>query len=329
MMSRCPLVIGSNDPGHTACEERRAALEAQNQDQPAALQGPDPSYTEAFDGPQSAQQNGYDSSRNGFPEQQPAGYDQQTSYEEAQQAPYEEQRQTSYEEPKRPAYDEPYFAQNGGLPQNDLFSTNGGYPEPGYAEPVQEEPAAVHAAAPETFSGFEERRYQDDWPQPDGYRGGYADQYAPETESVQAADVSERDRVGFDRPGPAPATKGHELTDAGLPRRGSTGSSERLERYAAREPGVAGLRAGEQRRRRHLALGQRRAVAAGLPAPEAQGGRGHLLRSAAAGTQGQPGRGSRRIHPAGGPIGLPRPRGRPGQAEQPAPRGPAGPQRRQ
>ncbi|WP_449353161.1 nitrate- and nitrite sensing domain-containing protein [Streptomyces shaanxiensis] len=206
-------------------EERRAALEAQNQDQPAALQGPDPSYTEAFDGPQSAQQNGYDSSRNGFPEQQPAGYDQQTSYEEAQQAPYEEQRQTSYEEPKRPAYDEPYFAQNGGLPQNDLFSTNGGYPEPGYAEPVQEEPAAVHAAAPETFSGFEERRYQDDWPQPDGYRGGYADQYAPETESVQAADVSERDRVGFDRPGPAPATKGHELTDAGLPRRGSTGSS--------------------------------------------------------------------------------------------------------
>ncbi|CAM5510902.1 MULTISPECIES: nitrate- and nitrite sensing domain-containing protein [Streptomyces] len=209
-------------------EERRAALEAQSHDQPPALQAPDPSYTEAFDGPQNAPQgggqNGYDPNRNGFPEQQPAGYDQQTSYEEAQQAPYEEQRQPSYEEPGRPAYDEPYFAQNGGLPQNDPFSTNGGYPEPAYAEQVQEEPAAVHAAAPETFSGFEERRHQDDWPQPDGYRGGYADQYAPETESVQAADVSERDRVGFDRPGPAPANVGHELTDAGLPRRGSTGS---------------------------------------------------------------------------------------------------------
>ncbi|MFE1839493.1 nitrate- and nitrite sensing domain-containing protein [Streptomyces sviceus] len=205
-------------------EERRAALESQNQDQPAALQGPDSSYGDAFDTSHSAQQTGYDNNRGGYPEQQPASYDQQTSYEEAQQAPYEEQRQTAYEEPNRQAYEEPYYAQNGGLPQNDTFSPGGGYPEPSYAEPVQEEPAAVHAAAPETFSGFEERRYQDDWPQQDGYRNGYPDQYAPETESVQAADVSERDRVGFDRPGPAPASVGHELTDAGLPRRGSTGS---------------------------------------------------------------------------------------------------------
>jgi signal transduction histidine kinase len=206
-------------------EERRAALESQNQDQPAALQGPDSSYGDAFDTSHSAQQTGYDNNRGGYPEQQqPASYDQQTSYEEAQQAPYEEQRQTAYEEPNRQAYEEPYHAQNGGLPQNDTFSSGGGYPEPSYAEPVQEEPAAVHAAAPETFSGFEERRYQDDWPQQDGYRNGYPDQYAPETESVQAADVSERDRVGFDRPGPAPASVGHQLTDAGLPRRGSTGS---------------------------------------------------------------------------------------------------------
>ncbi|MFF1719684.1 nitrate- and nitrite sensing domain-containing protein [Streptomyces sviceus] len=205
-------------------EERRAALEAQNQDQPAALQGPDSSYGDAFDASHSAQQTGYDDNRGGYPEQQPASYDQQTSYEEPQQAPYEEQRQTAYEEPNRQAYEEPYYAQNGGLPQNDTFSPGGGYPEPSYAEPVQEEPAAVHAAAPETFSGFEERRYQDDWPQQDGYRNGYPDQYAPETESAQAADVSEGDRVGFDRPGPAPASVGHELTDAGLPRRGSTGS---------------------------------------------------------------------------------------------------------
>ncbi|MFE3036816.1 nitrate- and nitrite sensing domain-containing protein [Streptomyces canus] len=207
-------------------EERRAALESQNQDQPAALQGPEPSYGDGFDASPNGRQNGYDNNRgNGYPEQQPASYDQQTAYEEAQQAPYEEQRQTAYEEPNRQAYEEPYYAQNGGLPQNDTFSPGGGYPEPSYAEPVQEEPAAVHAAAPETFSGFEERRYQDDWPKQDSYRNGYPDQYAPETESVQAADVSERDRVGFDRPGPAPASVGHELTDAGLPRRGSTGSS--------------------------------------------------------------------------------------------------------
>ncbi|MEU9170180.1 nitrate- and nitrite sensing domain-containing protein [Streptomyces sp. NPDC048420] len=220
-------------------EERRAALEAQSHDQPAALQGPDPSYTDAFDAPRNTPQTGFDNGRTGFPEQQPASYDQQSSYEEAQQTPYQEQRQTSYEEPERPAYEEPYFAQNGGRPQNDTFSPNGGYPEPSYAEPVQEEPAAVHAAAPETFSGFEERRYQDDWPQSDGYRNGYPDQYAPEAESAQAADVSERERVGFERPGPAPATVGHELTDAGLPRRGSTGSGANGSngtRHATQEP---------------------------------------------------------------------------------------------
>ncbi|NEB03057.1 nitrate- and nitrite sensing domain-containing protein [Streptomyces sp. SID13726] len=224
-------------------EERRAALEAQHQDEPAALQGPEtPSYADAFDAPHNAPQTGYDNGHPGYAEQQPASYDQQTSYEEAQQAPYEEQRQTSYDEPKRPAYEEPYFAQNGGLPQNDTFSPNGGYPEPSYAEPVQEEPAAVHAAAPETFSGFEERRYQDDWPQPDSYRGGYPDQYAPEAESAQAADVSERDRVGFDRPGPAPASVGHELTDAGLPRRGSTAAGANGSngtRHANQEPATS------------------------------------------------------------------------------------------
>ncbi|MGW7725062.1 sensor histidine kinase [Streptomyces canus] len=223
-------------------EERRAALESQNGGEPAALQGPNPSYTDAFDAPQSAPQTGYDNGRGGYPEQQPATYDQQTSYEEAQQAPYEEQRQTAYEEPKRPAYDEPYFAQNGGLPQNDSFSAGGGYPEPSYAEPVQEEPPAVHTSAPETFSGFEERRYQDDWPQPDGYQNGYPDQYAPEAESAQAADVSERDRVGFERPGPAPATVGHQLTDAGLPRRGSTGSGANGSngtRHANQEPSAS------------------------------------------------------------------------------------------
>src|ERR1044072_7910151 len=129
-------------------EERRAALESQNGGEAAPLPGPQPAYTEAFDAPQSAPQTGYDNGRSGFPEQQPASYDQQTSYEEAQQAPYEEQRQPAYEEPKRPAYDEPYFAQNGGLPQNDTFSPNGGYPGPSYTERVQEEPAPAQAAAP-------------------------------------------------------------------------------------------------------------------------------------------------------------------------------------
>ncbi|MER5210709.1 nitrate- and nitrite sensing domain-containing protein [Streptomyces sp. NPDC002838] len=208
-------------------EERRAALEAQNHDQPPGQQGPETpgGYVEGFD------------ARPGYQEQQPAGYDQQaqTSYEEQQQASYAEQQRTAYEEPQRPSYDESYYAPNGGLPQNDSFSSTGGYPEPTYAEPRQEEPAPAHSAAPESFPAFEERRYQDDWPQQDDYRNGYPDQYAPEAESAQAADVSEQNRVGFDRPGPTPSAA-HDLTDAGLPRRGSTASGTGGARHVNHEP---------------------------------------------------------------------------------------------
>ncbi|WP_217215066.1 nitrate- and nitrite sensing domain-containing protein [Streptomyces sp. AC550_RSS872] len=192
-------------------EERRAALEAQNHGQAPALENPETQAYDEFTG-----QPAYDG-RGGFPEQ-PGGYDPQQA-----QPTYEEQRQTQYEEQQRPSYDDTYYAPNGGLSQNDTFSSNGGYPEPSYPEPVREEPAAASASAPETFPAFEQRRHQDDWPQQDGYRNGYPDQYAPETESAQADDANEHDRVGFDRPGPA-SSAAHALTDAGLPRRGAAAS---------------------------------------------------------------------------------------------------------
>ncbi len=205
-------------------EERRAALESQAQPpQGAELpQAPQetaeiPAYADEFD----SGQQGYGTSDTGFQEQ-PTGYDGQQAYQEQPQSTYDEQ----------------YYAPNGGLPQNDAFSAeafsteaftpeafsaNGGYPEPAYQEPVQEEPSAAQAAA-EAFPAFGEQAYQDDWPQQDGYQNGYPAQYAPEAESAQAGDVDERNRVGFDRPGAAPAA-GHQLTDAGLPRRGSAAGS--------------------------------------------------------------------------------------------------------
>ncbi|SNX64261.1 signal transduction histidine kinase [Streptomyces sp. TLI_55] len=191
-------------------EERRAALEAQAHPQQPGQEAPGaPSYGDEFD----ARPAGYDNGQGGY---------QEPAYEE-QQAAYTEPQHATYEEPRQPSYDEQYYAPNGHLPQHDAFSSNGGgYPEPAYAEPAQEESAPVQASAPETFPAFEERRYQDDWPQQDTFQNGYQDQYAPEAESVQAADAGERDHVGFDRPGPAPSSV-HELTDAGLPRRGSTG----------------------------------------------------------------------------------------------------------
>ncbi|MGW3285720.1 nitrate- and nitrite sensing domain-containing protein [Streptomyces sp. NPDC001002] len=187
-------------------EERRAALEAQTGQQPGQESADGSGYPDSFDA-----QPAYENGQGGYPEQTGA-YEVGPAYEEPQQAPYEEHQQ--------PSYEEPYYAPNGGLPQNDTFSPNGGYPEPAYAEPVQEERPAERAGATPAFAAFEERRYQDDWPQQDGYQNGYADQYAPEAESSQAADVTERDHVGFDRPGPTPSV-GHDLTDAGLPRRGS------------------------------------------------------------------------------------------------------------
>ncbi|MDV9169472.1 nitrate- and nitrite sensing domain-containing protein [Streptomyces sp. W16] len=192
-------------------EERRAALESQKPGQELEP-GAYPEFAE-FEEPQ--QQPYAENGQQGYQEQ-PTAYNGQPTYED--------QQQTSYDEPVQPAYDEQYFAPNGNGTQNDTFAdsfaSNGGYPEPGYAEPVREEHASAHSVAPETYPGFEEPSYQDDWPQQDGYRNGYPDQYAPEPEPSQAADVSERDHVGFDRPGPAPSAV-HALTDAGLPRRGS------------------------------------------------------------------------------------------------------------
>ncbi|MEU0968545.1 nitrate- and nitrite sensing domain-containing protein [Streptomyces sp. NPDC005917] len=196
-------------------EERRAALEAQAQP-PQGTQNPQnpqetaeiPAYADEFD----RGQQGYETSGTGFQEQ-PTGFDAGQRYQEQSQG----------------AYDGQYYAPNGGLPQNDTFSsdtfaTSGGYPEPAYPEPVQEEPRAAPAAASDSFPAFGEQPYQDDWPQQgqqqDGYQNGYPAQYAPEAESAQAGDVEERNRVGFVRPGATPSA-GHQLTDAGLPRRGS------------------------------------------------------------------------------------------------------------
>ncbi|MFF3939975.1 sensor histidine kinase [Streptomyces phaeofaciens] len=195
-------------------DERRSALETQN-GQPQ--QQENASFGDGFDAPrqQPAFDNGYEAAQNGYAEA-PTGFDRPTG-----QPAYEEQQQAPYDEQQRPSYDDQYYAPNGGAPQGDPFTAGGGYPDPGYAEPAQEERAP---AAGEGYPAYEEQSYQDDWPQQNGFQNGYPDQYAPGAESTQAADASEQDRVGFDRPGPAPSAA-HAMTDAGLPRRGSTAAS--------------------------------------------------------------------------------------------------------
>ncbi len=210
-------------------EERRAALEAQSHPE---LTGPEEhggredtaasGYQDQFTG----QQPVYDQGAGGYQEQQTGGYQEQQTGAFDQQSAYADQQQAAYREPQQQAYDEQYFAPNGGLPQGEGYATGGGYPDTSYEESARNGHQPAGSGAQEGYSAFEQRRHQDDWPQQDGYRNGYPDQYpagAPEAESAQAADVNEADRVGFDRPGPAPSAT-HELTDAGLPRRGSPAS---------------------------------------------------------------------------------------------------------
>ncbi|GAA3499463.1 nitrate- and nitrite sensing domain-containing protein [Streptomyces prasinosporus] len=225
-------------------EERRAALEAQAQPQQPELTAPNgqeaseaAAYPDEFAAPQGYDDGqgyhegqGFDGGHGGYREQQASGYDQQ-AYDHDQQAYDNDQQaygngQQTYGNGQQAAYGEDPYAPNGHLPQNDAFPSGGGYPAASYPEQAREDRPAADSSASEPFPSFAERRREDDWPQQDGYRNDYPAQYpagAQGAESPQAADARERDSVGFDRPGPA-SSNGHDLTDAGLPRRGSTAS---------------------------------------------------------------------------------------------------------
>nr|WP_234336308.1 nitrate- and nitrite sensing domain-containing protein [Streptomyces sp. NRRL S-920] len=199
-------------------EERRAALEAQASQQPG---GNRPLFRDEVDpqqGRQAPQQASYDQHAPAYDEQQQVSYDQgqQPAYENGRAAdgqytdgqyaeeqyatdPYGngqyaeggyagEQQAPAYDEPQAPAYDEQYY------PAQD------GYQDPQISYP--------------------ERSRQDDWPSGDGYQPEYEQQ----AESAPVAPAGDAERVGFDRPGPTPSVV-HDMTDAGLPRRGSSASS--------------------------------------------------------------------------------------------------------
>ncbi|MFF5422856.1 MULTISPECIES: nitrate- and nitrite sensing domain-containing protein [unclassified Streptomyces] len=99
-----------------------------------------------------------------------------------------------------------------------------GYPQGGYAEGSYESPNVEQQQYGNTF---DPHAHQGEWQDQNAYQGGYQQEYGAEAESAPSAAEQPADRVGFDRPGTAPSPApdaGHALTDAGLPRRGSTGS---------------------------------------------------------------------------------------------------------
>ncbi|MFF1648915.1 nitrate- and nitrite sensing domain-containing protein [Streptomyces sp. NPDC058240] len=117
--------------------------------------------------------------------------------QEPQQAPYE----GGYD----PYRADPGFAQQ---PEQGL---PGGYAEATYATGETLQPSYEEQFAPQP--------HQDDWPDQGAYQGAYEPSAPAEAESVPSAPAEPQERVGFDHPGPTP-NSGHELTEAGLPRRG-------------------------------------------------------------------------------------------------------------
>ncbi|MFD3875595.1 nitrate- and nitrite sensing domain-containing protein [Streptomyces sp. NPDC058623] len=131
-----------------------------------------------------------------YPEPQPEhGYQPYQGYEEPAAQGY----QNTWDAPQQPVGQEAY--------PDQAYA----YPEVGYQDPQQ--------PAPSYEGGYEDQSQQGEWPQQNTYSGAYQQSYGTESESTSAPEPA-AERVGFDRPGAA-ADTGHQMTGAGLPRRGS------------------------------------------------------------------------------------------------------------
>ncbi|MFD9573628.1 nitrate- and nitrite sensing domain-containing protein [Streptomyces sp. NPDC059982] len=150
----------------------------------------------------------------GYPQGQQAqpGQEQQPGQEYPEPQPeHAYQPYQGYEQQQAPAYEPPYEDDRQQQAYTPYPEQGYAYPEDGYQE--QQQPAQAYEG------GYGEQSAQAEWPAQNTFPGSYQQEYAAESES-QAAPEPARDRVGFDRPGAA-ADTGHEMTGAGLPRRGS------------------------------------------------------------------------------------------------------------
>lgn len=173
-------------------EERRAALEAQTGgERPPFPQQEEPQqqYAEAPYGE--------------------AAYAPDPYAQEPQAGGQQEQQQ--YEQPSYEGGYDPYRGDTGYAEQPGYGGGQDGYQETQYAAPQAPAQAydGQYAAQPQ----------QEEWADQSTYQGAFAPvtQDGPESRPITPAPSQER--VGFDRSGPVPNV-GHELTDAGLPRRG-------------------------------------------------------------------------------------------------------------
>ncbi|GGS25954.1 sensor histidine kinase [Streptomyces rubiginosohelvolus] len=197
-----PADPGQLDPVNRSLmrEERRAALEAQTgvggpfADNTREQRGyaPEPYAGAPYGDQQQPQQQGY--------------AEEQYGQDQYGQQPQQQQYQGSYEQQQYGAGD--------GYPQQDQQDGYDGYTESAYALPD-----ARQGQYSDAYPASADQSHQDDWPVQNGFQNGYEPIAPAEPESVPSTPAEPSERVGFDRPGPTP-NAGHELTEAGLPRRG-------------------------------------------------------------------------------------------------------------
>ncbi|MEU6952854.1 nitrate- and nitrite sensing domain-containing protein [Streptomyces sp. NPDC045714] len=197
-----PADPGQLDPVNRSLmrEERRAALEAQT-----GPGGP-------FGDNDSREQQGYAQEPYAG---DPYGGQQRQGYADDR---YGQDQYGQQQQPYQETYQQQYGAGDGYAQQRDQQAQQhpgDGYPESSYAgqQAQQGQYADPYAASPD-------QSHQDDWPVQSGFQNTYEPITPAESESVPSTPAEPSERVGFDRPGPTPNV-GHELTEAGLPRRGA------------------------------------------------------------------------------------------------------------
>ncbi|MFD3972068.1 nitrate- and nitrite sensing domain-containing protein [Streptomyces cyaneofuscatus] len=208
-----PADPGQLDPVNRSLmrEERRAALEAQT-----GSGSPFP------DG--SPEQQGY--GQEGYAQDRYAGQDAYNGQQGYAQEPYgqdqyaQDPAQQPQQDPYAGSYEQQGYGTGNGFPQQQGPNGSQAQPQQGYAEAAYaapENPQDPYAA--DRYAAPTDQSHQDDWPVQSGSQNTFEPVRQAEAESVPSVPAPSQERVGFDRPGSAPNV-GHELTEAGLPRRG-------------------------------------------------------------------------------------------------------------
>jgi len=185
-------------------EERRAALEAQTGGERAPFQD--------GAGQQFPQEQQYAPEQPFAPEQQ---FPQGQQFPQEQYTPVPEQQQYGQEQQE--------YAQTGYEGGYDQYAPGTGYQDPqpnGYPEAAYPAQDGLQEQYADPFTAQDGRSHQGGWADQGSYPGAFEPQAQPEAGSVPSAPAEPQEHVGFDRPGPTP-NPGHDLTEAGLPRRGA------------------------------------------------------------------------------------------------------------